>query len=54
LTAISYTEREREREGESWLRPRHNAGLASFPGLHAQILLLAVRKVGEGLEGFNR
>jgi len=26
--------------------------LASFPGLHAQLLLLAVRKVGEGLDGF--
>jgi len=26
--------------------------LASFPGLHAQLLLLAVRKAGEGLDGF--
>jgi len=25
--------------------------LASFPGLHAQLLLLAVRKAGEGLDG---
>jgi len=25
---------------------------ASFPGLHAQLLLLAVRKAGEGLDGF--
>ena len=27
-------------------------GIASFPGLHAQLLLLAVREAGEGLEGF--
>ena len=26
--------------------------LASFPGLHAQLLSLAVRKAGEGLDGF--
>jgi len=26
--------------------------LASFPGLHAQLLLLAVQKAGEGLDGF--
>jgi len=26
--------------------------LASFPGLHAQLLLLAVCKVGDGLDGF--
>ena len=26
--------------------------LASFPGLHAQLLSLAVQKVGEGLDGF--
>jgi len=26
--------------------------LASFPGLHTQLLLFAVRKVGEGLDGF--
>ena len=26
--------------------------VASFPGLHAQLLLLAVRKEGEGLDGF--
>jgi len=26
--------------------------LASFPGLHAQLLSLAVQKWGEGLEGF--
>jgi len=26
--------------------------VASFPGFHAQLLLLAVRKVGEGLDGF--
>ena len=26
--------------------------LASFPGLHAQLLPLAVRKAGEGLDGF--
>ena len=26
--------------------------LASFPGLHAQVLSLAVQKAGEGLEGF--
>ena len=25
--------------------------LASFPGLHAQLLSLAVRKAGEGLDG---
>jgi len=25
--------------------------VASFPGLHAQLLSLAVRKVGEGLDG---
>ena len=25
--------------------------LASFPGLHTQLLSLAVRKVGEGLDG---
>jgi len=25
--------------------------VASFPGLHAQLLLLAVRKAGEGLDG---
>jgi len=28
------------------------AMLASFPGLHAQLLSLAVRKAGEGLDGF--
>jgi len=34
--------------------PSVNTGsaLASFPGLHAQLLSLAVQKVGEGLEGF--
>jgi len=26
--------------------------IALFPGLNAQLLLLAVRKVGEGLDGF--
>jgi len=26
--------------------------IASFPGLHAQLLSLAVRKAGEGLDGF--
>jgi len=26
--------------------------LASFPGLHTQLLSLAVRKAGEGLDGF--
>jgi len=26
--------------------------VALFPGFHAQLLLLAVRKVGEGLDGF--
>jgi len=30
----------------------HEPDLASFPGLHAQLLLLAVRKAGEGLDGF--
>jgi len=27
-------------------------GVTSFPGLHAQLLSLAVRKAGEGLDGF--
>ena len=26
--------------------------IASFPGLYAQLLSLAVRKAGEGLDGF--
>jgi len=30
----------------------HTQCLASFPGLHAQLLSLAVRKAGEGLDGF--
>jgi len=31
---------------------RSASELASFPGLHAQLLSLAVRKAGEGLDGF--
>jgi len=30
----------------------HYGYLALFPGLHAQLLSLAVRKQGEGLDGF--
>jgi len=29
----------------------HGACIASFPGLHAQLLSLAIRKAGEGLDG---
>ena len=29
-----------------------NVHLALFPGLHTQLLPLAVRKAGEGLDGF--
>ena len=48
--------REREGEGgrERWMKEEGREGekLASFPGLHAQLLSLAVRKAGEGLDGF--
>jgi len=32
-------------------QPAGPQDLASFPGLHAQLLSLAVRKAGEGLDG---
>jgi len=35
---------------ENIVEPR--VGLASFPGLHTQLLSLAVRKAREGLDGF--
>ena len=35
----------------SMLQCGHRVHLASFPGLHAQLLLLAIRKAGEGLDG---
>ena len=37
---------------QPWIVQTTEAQLALFPGHHAQLLLLAVRKVGEGLEGF--
>ena len=37
---------------KSWLALyRRTISVASFPGLHAQLLSLAVRKAGEGLDG---
>jgi len=41
-----------ERKKRDSFQQLHMQGLASFPGLHAQLVSLAVRKAGEGLDGF--
>ena len=47
---LVYLEGDQVNSNDVNCRIGHN--LASFPGLHAQLLSLAVRKAGEGLDGF--